>query len=258
MTQNAVTKVNSSIASALKVRGINGQTWKVLQETLFPGASDESILMAVDYCKVRNLDVLKRPVHIVPIWNKEQKRMIDTVWPSISELRTTAMRTGQYAGIDETVYGPDITQNVGGVEITFPEYAQVTVYRMLNGVRIPFAGDKVRWLETVATTKEGAPNSMWKQRPYGQIAKCAEAAALRKAFPEELGNEYAAEEMGNKIDNSRKQVKEEIIDVFAEGVNETKAIATKVAEPEVQEMEVTAEMEAMANDFYNSLPSEEQ
>lgn len=250
MTQNAVTKVGSSIAQDLKVRNINGQTWKVLQETVFPGASDASILMAIDYCKVRNLDILKKPVHIVPIWNKEQKRMIDTVWPSISELRTTAMRTGQYAGCDETVYGPNITQNVGGVEITFPEYAQVTVYRMLNGVRIPFAGDKVRWLETVATTKEGAPNSMWKQRPYGQIAKCAEAAALRKAFPEELGNEYAAEEMGNKIDNSRKQVKEEIIDVFAE----PKAITekTKVAEPEVQEMEVSAEMEEMANEYFEA------
>ena len=122
---------------------------------------------------------------------------------------------------------------------------------MLNGVRVPFAGDKVRWLETVATTKDGAPNSMWKQRPYGQISKCAEAAALRKAFPEELGNEYAAEEMGNKIDNSkRKEVKEEIIDVFAE----PKAITEKpaVVEPAVQEMEVSTEMEDMANAYFEA------
>lgn len=223
MTQNAVTKVgNSSIASALKVRNINGQTWKVLQETVFPKASDESILMAVDYCKVRNLDILKKPVHIVPIWDKEQKRYIDTVWQGISELRTTAMRTGQYAGCDDTVFGPDITKKVGEVEITFPEYAQVTVYRIVAGQRVAFSGGKVRWLETVATTKDGTPNSMWKQRPYGQIEKCAEAAALRKAFPEELGNEYAAEEMGNKIDNSKKEVKEEVvIDVFAEPATET-------------------------------------
>lgn len=223
MTQNAVTKVgNSSIASALKVRNINGQTWKVLQETVFPKASDESILMAVDYCKVRNLDILKKPVHLVPIWDKEQKRYIDTVWQGISELRTTAMRTGQYAGCDDTVFGPDITKKVGEVEITFPEYAQVTVYRIVAGQRVAFSGGKVRWLETVATTKDGTPNSMWKQRPYGQIEKCAEAAALRKAFPEELGNEYAAEEMGNKIDNSKKEAKEEVvIDVFAEPATET-------------------------------------
>ena len=250
MTQNAVTKVgNSSIAHELKVRNINGQTWKVLQETLFPGASDASILMAVDYCKVRNLDILKKPVHIVPIWDKNQKRMVDTVWQGISELRTTAMRTGQYAGCDETVFGPDITKNVGGVEITFPEYAQITVYRIVAGQRVAFNGGKVRWLETVATTKEGAPNSMWKQRPYGQLEKCAEAAALRKAFPEELGNEYAAEEMGNKIDNSLKKEKkeEDIIDVFAEPV-----VETTVAEPKAQEPEVSAEMEAMANEYFEA------
>lgn len=254
MSQNAVTKVGSNIANDLKVRNINGQTWKVLQETVFPGASDASILMAVDYCKVRNLDILKKPVHIVPIWNKDQKRYIDTVWQGISELRTTAMRTGQYAGCDDTVFGPDITKNVGGVEITFPEYAQVTVYRIVAGQRVPFSGGKVRWLETVATTKDGAPNAMWKQRPYGQIEKCAEAAALRKAFPEELGNEYAAEEMGNKIDNSAKKEKkeEDIIDVFAEGVNETKAIATKTPEPKKQEMEVSAEMEEMANAYFEA------
>ena len=42
---------------------------------------------------------------------------------------------------------------------------------------------------------------MWGKRPRGQLDKCVEAAALRKAFPEELGNVYAAEEMeGRTID----------------------------------------------------------
>ena len=208
------------IAAELKRRNINGQTWKVLQETIFPNASDASILMAIDYCKVRNL-------------------------------RTTAMRTGQYAGCDDTVFGKDITQKVGDVEITFPEYAQVTVYRMIAGQRVPFSGGKVRWLETVATTKEGSPNSMWKQRPYGQIEKCAEAAALRKAFPEELGNEYAAEEMGNKIDNSRKQEKAEVVDVF----EEPKKISKKET-PVEAEMVIDAELEAQANEYFEKAEQE--
>lgn len=196
--QNSLTTNVGSLATDLKARNINGQTWKVLKETIFPDAKDQSILMAVDYCKVRGLDILKRPVHLVPIWNSDKKCMIDSVWQGISEIRTTAMRTKEYAGIDETVFGEDVTQDVGGVMVTFPKYAQVTVYRMIAGQRVAFVGDKTFWLETFAKKKDGSPNAMWKQRPYGQIGKCAEAAALRKAFPEEIGNDYIAEEMEGK------------------------------------------------------------
>ena len=35
---------------------------------------------------------------------------------------------------------------------------------------------------------------MWKTRKYAQLEKCTEAAALRSAFPEEIGNDYIGEE----------------------------------------------------------------
>jgi phage recombination protein Bet len=231
---NELTKMSPTMVAELKKRGISGQTWKVIKETVYPGASDESALMVYDYCKVRNLDVLKHPVHIVPIYDSKKKCMVDTVWQGISELRTTAMRTGQYAGCDETIYGDDVTEKFGNIEITYPEWAQVTVYRMVAGQRVPFHGGKVRWKETVSTTKDGVPNSMWRQRPYGQIEKCAEAAALRKAFPEELGNEYCAEEMGNKISNNPPKNDETVIDVFA--LKEPVAEKKEEIDPKLQEL----------------------
>ena len=229
MVQNSLTETQNvgAIATELRKRNIGGQEWKVLKETIFPDAADASILMAVDYCKVRHLDILKKPVHIVPIWNSDKNRYVDTVWQGISELRTTAMRTKEYAGIDETVYGEDITQNISGVTLTFPKYAQVTVYRNIAGSRVAFVGDKVYWLENFSKKKDGSPNAMWRQRPYGQIAKCAEAAALRKAFPEEIGNDYTAEEMEGKTTN----------------VNIIEAVPVKPVEiiPEVIEKEVREE-----------------
>ena len=55
--------------------------------------------------------------------------------------------------------------------------------------------------------------------------------------------------LGNKIDNSTKKEKkeEDIIDVFAEPVS-----APKVAEPKAQEAEISAEMEALANEYFEA------
>jgi hypothetical protein len=49
-------------------------------------------------------------------------------------------------------------------------------------------------MEAFASTKDGSPNSMWQKRPRGQLDKCAEAAALRAAFPEELGDDPTSDE----------------------------------------------------------------
>lgn len=176
--------------------GIDQGQWRSLVSAIYPNAeTTESVILALSYCKSRNLDVMKRPVHIVAIWSTAENRMIESVWPGIGELRTTAHRTGSYAGKDETLFGDDIDVEVGSLSMTFPEWAQVTVYRIVQGQRVPFTGPKVYWLETYANKKRGdaTPNQMWADRPRGQIEKCAEAAALRAAFPEEIG--YCGEEL---------------------------------------------------------------
>lgn len=178
--------------------GIDRASWKALVEAIFPNATSvESVILALSYCKARRLDPFKRNVHIVPIWSKDAGGMVDTIWPGIGELRTTAFRTREYAGRDDTEYGPDITMKVGSKEVTFPEWARTTVYRMVAGQRVAFAGPRVYWLETYANYKRGddTPNEMWADRPRGQLEKCSEAAALRAAFPEEIGSDYIPEEV---------------------------------------------------------------
>lgn len=198
-----------AIEDRFKDLGVNKASWKVLAEAVFPGAkSADSIVMALSYCSARKLDPFKRPVHIVPMWDSQSKQMVETVWPGISEIRTTAFRTSQYAGCDEVEFGPSITREFKGtvgkgsyqrevqVEVTFPEWGRISVYRMLNGQRCKFVSPKVFWIESYG--RQGAsdvPNDMWAKRPSGQLEKCVEAAGLRKAFPEEVGNDYSAEEM---------------------------------------------------------------
>lgn len=198
--------------------------WRVLVEQIFPSARTvEAVMMALAYCKRRQLDIYKRPVHIVPMYSAVKGEMVETVWPGIAEIRTTASRTGEYAGIDAVEFGPLqerkfvgevekwVKPESGGravkkpVEVTkivrYPEWASVVVYRMNRGVRCAYHA-KIFWEETYASIgRTDLPNEMWSKRPRGQLDKCVEAAALRKAFPEELGNTYAAEEMeGRSID----------------------------------------------------------
>jgi phage recombination protein Bet len=138
---------------------------------------------------------MQKPVHIVPMWDKNIKAMRDVIMPGVGLYRTNAARTGQYAGVTEPDFGPDITENIGGTQITFPAWCRVTVKRLLGNQVVEFAA-KEFWKENYATAckDSAAPNAMWKKRPYGQIAKCAEAQALRKAFPE-LGSAPTADEM---------------------------------------------------------------
>lgn len=183
--------------------GIDRAGWRALQDAVWPGAKTaDAMVLALSYCKARRLDPFKKPVHIVPIWSRELGRMTESVWPGIGELRTTAFRTGLYAGRDKPEYGPKIDDNLGGIEISYPEWCEITVYRIgSNGQRMPFPGPRVYWIETYATAKRdtAVPNDMWRRRPFGQLEKCAEAAALRAAFPEEVGNEYTAEEMAGQV-----------------------------------------------------------
>ena len=192
---------------------VDKAAWKALTEAVWPTAkTTDAVVMALAYCRARKLDPFKKPVHIVPMWDSKSGGYVETVWPGISEIRTTAFRTKQYAGCDETEFGPIITRKFTGrvkdgktgwkdveADVTFPEWARITVYRDLNGRICKFVGPKVRWLEAYATMgASDVPNDMWQSRPEGQIEKCAEAAALRKAFPEEIGNMLTAEEMDGR------------------------------------------------------------
>lgn len=187
----------ANIQTALIERNIDTAVWTTLQNSVFPGAKDESILLAVDYCKARKLDILKKPCHIVPMSVTDaktgNKNWRDVIMPGIYEQRITAFRTGQMAGQDEPVFGDTVTFR--GIEA--PEWCRVTVYRFINNERCAFSHTEY-FSEACATTKEGKPNSMWSKRPRGQLAKCAEAGALRKAFPDELGGVITADEVNEE------------------------------------------------------------
>lgn len=176
---------------------------QVLKNSLYPGAQDESIKMVLGYCKASGLDPMQKPCHIVPIWDSKSKSMRDVIMPGIGLYRIQASRSGQYAGVGEPEFGEDVSETLSGVFFSYPKWCKVTVKRMMNNGSIAEYSATEYWKENYAVKggqeKSIAPNAMWLKRPYGQIAKCAEAQALRKAFPE-IGSQPTADEMEGKYD----------------------------------------------------------
>ena len=217
---------------------LNEDSWRALVDAVFPSAKTVgAVTMALAYCKKNSLDIFQRPVHIVPMY--VNGRSIESVWPGIAQLRIVAQRQESFAGYDDCEFGPMVenhdfkgkahgqnnsTYDVSA-RVSFPEWAQFTVYKMMHGQRIPLKGPKVYWLEAFSNRASAGgqcPNAMWEQRPIGQLEKCAEAAALRRAFPDVLGNEYAMEEMeGRNLGEGA--IEGSYVEVEAAGAGEKKA-----------------------------------
>ncbi len=174
-----------------------------LVSSLYPGAKRESAEMVLAYCEAAGLDPMQKPVHIVPMSVKTGQidadgndvyEMRDVVMPGIGLYRIQATRTGAYAGQDEPEFGPMVPltykkkiiswengQNGRRVrkerwedtELLFPQWCKVTVYRLVQGHRVPFTA-KEFWLENYGTASAWteAPNKMWERRTLAQLAKC--------------------------------------------------------------------------------------
>ncbi len=116
----------------------------------------------------------------------------------IDGYRSTAERTREYRGSDLPEFEPCDCGDKDSPPI-HPKIARVTVYRAFPDGRVGQAGE-ARWHElkpkhTQSKSGYGYQDDMWWQQPENQLAKCAEAAALRKAFPRVLGGVYITDEM---------------------------------------------------------------
>lgn len=188
--------------------GVDSNVYLSLRDSLYPGAKHESLCLVMAYCRARKIDPMLKPVHIVPMYVKTNQKdrngkniyeYRDVIMPGIGSYRIDAARSGQYAGMSEPEYGEDITEVVGEKKITYPRWCKITVYKKLDDRIIEFSA-KEFWKENYATQGRSTPtpNEIWAKRPYGQLAKCTEAQALRKAFPDVVGQENTSDEMLGK------------------------------------------------------------
>lgn len=111
----------------------------------------------------------------------------------IDGYRSVAERTTQYAGSEEPTYEPC---PCGEKPADHPALARVVVHRIMPGGHVIDQVGVARWHELKpAPGQSGKGDAMWQKMPFNQLSKCAEANALRKAFPRVLEGVYVTEEM---------------------------------------------------------------
>lgn len=154
---------------------VTNEQLDLVRRTVANGATDAELQLYLYDCQRHGVHPLDKLLH----FTKRKGRY--TPITSIDLLRSRASDTGEHGGTDD----PRYTGEAGKSDFT----ATVTVYRIVQGQRCPFSAT-ARWSEY-----KPDEDFMWRKMPHLMLGKCAEALALRKAFPRQLAGLYAQEEM---------------------------------------------------------------
>jgi phage recombination protein Bet len=216
---------------------------KLLKDTYCRGATDPEFMLFVHACERTQLDPFMRQIHAVKRWDNTLKRESMTIQTGIDGYRLIAERTGCYSPGREPSYTYDANGNL--------ESATAYVKKMTKDGTWHEVAATAFFEEYCQRNKENRPIAMWQKMARNQLAKCAEALCLRKAFPAELSGIYTREEMEQAavvepIVADRPQVEECIND---DEVKYLESLLNQCDDTYVQNVQNYYQKEAKINDW---------
>lgn len=157
--------------------GLSNEKIELLKRTFCKDLTNDELELFIHVCKKTGLDPFIKQIYAV------KRGGVMTIQTSIDGLRLIADRTKSYSPGRE----PSFTYTKENSLVSATAYIKK---RTSDGV----------WHEISSTAffneyKPSYKNNFWSDKPHIMLAKCAEAMALRRAFPAEMTGLYSDDEM---------------------------------------------------------------
>lgn len=180
-----MTDIQRAAPSGLTVKLVSEMTGyapaeiALVSRTVAQGAPLQELAVFLHSCKSLGLDPLLRQAY----WIRRKGK--GALQVGIDGFRAIAESSGTYAGAEAIEYRGSIEWTYKGKPLVMPELARATIWKLVGGHKSAFIGEAY-WTEFVPRGDDEA--FMWSRMPKHMLGKCAEAQALRRAFPAQLGS----------------------------------------------------------------------
>lgn len=185
MTTNA-TELVTQEAGQLPAMTFNRDQVDLIKRTVARGTTDDELALFLYTAKRTGLDPLIRQIYAVKRFNSKEGKEVMAIQTGIDGYRLISERTGKYAPGRE----PSFEERNGKL------FSSTAYVKKFAGGTWHEVAATAHFDEYVQKDKSGNPTPMWNRMPRVMLSKCAEALALRRAFPAEMSGVYTHEEMG--------------------------------------------------------------
>lgn len=185
----------------------NGKQLDLIRRTVAKDTTAAEFDLFIHTARHLRLDPLRRQIYVFVFGRVESDKRKMAIVTAIDGYRTIAARTGNYRPDDKApVLICDPSKANAETNPLGIERCQITVYKHAHGEWFPVVGEA--YWDEFAPIKEIWENERptgrfrldpkkdnWRKMPRVMIAKCAEAQAIRRAWPDDVGGSVTQEEI---------------------------------------------------------------